>query len=460
MSSKRRTFLASLILPSGLHASKGGPRSADSLEQQLMAEFASMEIADSHEHILDERERIARRTDFFDLLGHYTIADAVSAGMPEAKLELVRDKDASDAERWRAVAPYWEFSGRTGYSQCLRTAIRDIHGFDEITEATAGKINDAIRASNKPGLHREILKRRARIRFYVQDDRAREPTPPDPEFFVIAREFDSFVVPGDASDIASLEELSGISITTLRGLTRAAEAVFLKAREAGMVAVKTLLAAQREILFREAEEPAASRSFEALMRGGPKPPDSFRWRLDRPYRDLEDYMFHQVMRLAEAHSIPVQIHTGLNAILRPNFIVNANPVHLTNLFFLYPRIPFDLFHMGYPYFGETGALAKTFPNVHIDFCWTHIISPEASRRALREVLDLVPSNKIVAFGGDFNYAELAYAHAKIARQNVAHVLAGKVRDGQFSETEAVRLGQRLLHDNASRLFWPGGNAHG
>lgn len=425
-----------------------------------MSEFSSMEIVDSHEHLLDEGYRISRKADFFDLLSHYTIADAVAAGMSEAELALVRNRNASDLERWRAVAPYWEFSGRTGYSQCLRTAVRDIHGYDEINEATIGGINDTIRASGKPGFHREILKRRAKIRFYVQDDRAEEPTVPDPKFFVTAREFDNFITPGDAQDIAALEKVSDTSITSLDSLVRALEAAFAKARAAGAVAVKTLLAYQREIRFREVGKAAAARSFTALMRGGPKPPFNFRQRVERPHRDLEDYMFHQVIRLADAASIPVQIHTGLNAILNSNFIVNANPVHLTDVFFLYPRVKFDLFHMGYPYFGETGVLAKTFPNVHLDFCWTNIISPEASRRALREVLDIVPSNKIVAFGGDFSYVELTYAHAKIARQNVASVLAEKVRNGIFREAEAINLGRRLLHDNGARLFWPGEGARG
>ena len=74
---------------------------------------------------------------------------------------------------------------------------------------------------------------------------------------------------------------------------------------------------------------------------------------------------------------------------------------MTSLFFLFPLVQFDLFHMSDPCQGEAAAIAKVFPNVHIDLCWAHIISPSAARRALHEMLDTVPSNKIFGYGGDY-----------------------------------------------------------
>jgi len=49
-------------------------------------------------------------------------------------------------------------------------------------------------------------------------------------------------------------------------------------------------------------------------------------------------------------------------------------------------------------------------------------------------------NKLLAFGGDFLYPDLSYAHAKIARRACAEVLAAKVEDGFCQEEEAVELG--------------------
>jgi len=81
-----------------------------------------------------------------------------------------------------------------------------------------------------------------------------------------------------------------------------------------------------------------------------------------------------------------------------------------------------------------------------------VISPAVGRRALDEWLETVPGNKIMAFGGDYRIPEGAYAHAVMAREVVAKVLAAKVEEGYFSEGEAKTLAKRLLHDNAYELF--------
>lgn len=97
-------------------------------------------------------------------------------------------------------------------------------------------------------------------------------------------------------------------------------------------------------------------------------------------------------------------------------------------------------------------LAKGFPNVYADFCWAYVVSPSAARRTLSEFLDTVPVNKILGFGGDYKHPELSYAHAKMARQTVAGVLAEKVESGFCTEPEALEIGKMLLYENAARIF--------
>jgi predicted TIM-barrel fold metal-dependent hydrolase len=193
----------------------------------------------------------------------------------------------------------------------------------------------------------------------------------------LARKFDRFVAPQSAADVRELEELTGTSIASLAGLKRAMETSFEQSLDAGMVTVKSTLAYTREIHYAEVSAQDAEADFRTLRDSTRASPAGFRSRVDRPYRLLEDHMFHHLIRLAEDHDVPVQIHTGLHA-GNGNFIENSKPTHLTNLFFLYPRVKFDLFHMSYPYQGEAAAIAKVFPNVHIDLCWAHIISPSAT----------------------------------------------------------------------------------
>jgi hypothetical protein len=85
-------------------------------------------------------------------------------------------------------------------------------------------------------------------------------------------------------------------------------------------------------------------------------------------------------------------------------------------------------------------------------CWGHIISPEAARRGLVEWLDVVPANKISAFGGDYCFVDGIYGHQYLARHNVAAALAQKVADGSFDLARAKEIARWVLVDNPVRLF--------
>lgn len=454
--SSRRTFLKSAPFLSAVPAAKAQNGRSRALERRLYAAFEKLHIADTHEHLYSEADRLAMRVDFFSLVEQgYVMSDLVSAGLTGADAKILRDQNAPVAERWRAFEPHWKNSRFTGYGQALRLAVRDLYG-KEISAGTIPAINDAIRAENTPGLYRRILRQRARIEFCVEDDACGGclPVPTTKEnraFFIPARRFDKFIVPATPKDIGGLESVTSSSITSLGDLKKAAQKQFEHDLSQEMKVVKVALAYFRDLSFQETNETDAARDFEALVRKEKVEPEGFRKAFDRPFRRLEDHMFHHVMRLADAHHLPVQIHTGMFA-GTGGLITNSKSTHLINTFLLYPRIQFDIFHISYPYQEELGVLAKSFPNVYADFCWAHVISPLASRRTLNQFLDLAPVNKILGFGGDFKHPELAYAHAMMARRTVADVLAEKVESQFCSEQEAYEIGKSLLFDNAVRLF--------
>ncbi len=207
------------------------------------------------------------------------------------------------------------------------------------------------------------------------------------------------------------------------------------------MALKTTLAYSRPLDFAVVSEREAQADFELAM----QEPQA------APPRRLSDHMFHHALALASEHGLPVQVHTGALAGNR-GMIDHTRPGLLNPLFVRYPRVKFDLFHTGWPWTGEVAALAKMFPNVTADFCWMWVLSPAGARRALEEMLETVPANKILGFGGDYRYAELTYAHAKMARAGIAEVLAGKVARGWCTAAEAAETARLLLEENAARLF--------
>jgi predicted TIM-barrel fold metal-dependent hydrolase len=166
---------------------------------------------------------------------------------------------------------------------------------------------------------------------------------------------------------------------------------------------------------------------------------------------LQDYLLHKVIQQAAEHRLPVQIHTGLQAGNR-NHISWTNPSHLSSLLDEYQQVRFDLFHGGYPYCGEFATLAKNLPNVYPDLCWLHIIAPGVAKRLLHELIETVPANKILGYGGDFFHVEGAYAHAQMARAVTAEVLAERVEEGYLKEDEAASLLEGILYQNGKELF--------
>ena len=109
--------------------------------------------------------------------------------------------------------------------------------------------------------------------------------------------------------------------------------------------------------------------------------------------------------------------------------------------------------MGMPWVRETGVMGKNFPNVWLNLCWCHIISPVMTRAALDEWIDLVPVNKIFAFGGDYGKpVEKVYGHLVMAREDIAMVLGRRVEQGLMTEDQAVAVAHRWFYDNPKEAY--------
>jgi len=254
-----------------------------------------------------------------------------------------------------------------------------------------------------------------------------------------------------------------MKIHSLSDLTEALRLRFEKLSKS-IVGVKIALAYRRPINFEKATSYDAERVFNKIYSQKVfrriELPDGARVNVPEGVsfeeaKPLQDFIVHKVIQLSGTHQMPIQVHTGLQE-GNENVISSSNPVHLVNLFMEYKEVKFDVFHGGYPYTSELATLAKNFPNVYVDLCWLHIISPAVARRVLSELLDTVPSNKILGFGGDYRFVEGVYGHALLGRENTARVLTEKVEDGSLAQKEVLLLAQRLLRDNANELYFKRG----
>jgi predicted TIM-barrel fold metal-dependent hydrolase len=409
---------------------------------------------------MKESDRLKMEADpLLIFLPHYLSSDLVSSGMALDELNAIRTTGKSLEERWQSFLPFWEKVENTGYAQAIKIAARDLYGVSDLNSGTWKPLQQAMEKRRVPGLHQWVLKTRGGIGLSVNDVST---TDVDKDLVPVMR-FDDYATPQSRNDLSALSRRTMTAIHSLDNFLEALEAEFTSLARR-IVGVKIGLAYARSLGFDKVTYAEAETVFNRIYQTRtyatvellPYPGRPIATRVPQGIgfddaKPLQDYIVHKIVQLAARHKLPVQIHTGLQE-GNENIIGNSDPTLLTDLFREYSEVKFDVFHAGYPYYRELASLAKNFPNVYPDLCWVHIISPAAARTILSEWLDTVPSNKILAFGGDYRFVEGVYGHVVMARKNIAATLREKRDHGDIEPKQVPYLASRILRENARELF--------
>jgi hypothetical protein len=167
-------------------------------------------------------------------------------------------------------------------------------------------------------------------------------------------------------------------------------------------------------------------------------------------KQLQDFMFHWIIKKSIEHDLPIQIHTGYLA-GNGNTLENSDPLKLTNLFMKYRDAKFVLFHGGYPWTSQFVALGKMFPNVYLDLVWLPQITRTKAILTLHEMLDCVPYNKIF-WGGDCSFIEESAGSLELAKSVLAETLSQRITDGLLTEELAKEVIEGVFRKNAIKVF--------
>jgi len=421
----------------------------------------SIRIIDTHEHLDKEEEFIQGSANFGRLFLNYANCDLVSSGCPPKNIKLLQsDQDLSNPEKWQLIANYWEYIRGTGYGRCLEIAIRDLYGVDGFTIDTVEVLSEKMSQTRRHGYYREVFDRAGiAVALWNRLDRL-GPIPrmwtPDYDRTIFIQDLLSPFLRLDRQKLSSqhdyvLDEWHqgwGRDILCLDDYLGAIEEHFSAyAQQAS--ALKIPIAYFRPLVFVDRSRSEIEPLFNRLLNCG--------WERNvslptlEQFHAIQDYLVHFSIRQCAKYDLTVKFHTGLqddNA----NTIRNSRASLLSNLFFKYPKVRFDIYHISYPYHEEVVTLVKNFPNVSVDFCWMWIINPAAGRRALSDFLDAVPANKIHGFGGDLVFIEGTYGHAIMAKDNIARVLAEKVDEGSMTVQRARLVARWILRDNPIHWF--------
>jgi len=215
-------------------------------------------------------------------------------------------------------------------------------------------------------------------------------------------------------------------------------------------AVRRYVARVREegaVGLKMVSNPYESPSREDALAAFGKLRDAKEPRLPSP-NPLRDYIVDQTISIAMELDLVVAVHTGYWGDFRA-----LDPLHMIPILQRHPKARFDIYHLGYPWVREALMLGKGFANVWLNLCWTHIISQRFAVAGLDEAIDLVPMNKILAFGGDYGTpVEKTYGHLVMAREDLAEVLGRRIRAKQMTESQALALARKWFWDNPMELY--------
>jgi len=409
------------------------PMKLNPLERRLYDAFAAMEIVDAHEHLAPEKEYLARDCCGPNLFAHYLRRELVSAGMPPEYVDelLLKPGYRAVEEWWPRIAPYWERVKEGSYARAARITARDLYGVEDINDHTIHELAEKVRADNTPGLYHRILREKCNIRAALtcvrhtqfKDDPLLRPVIYVLQVNPVGSTWESARRFGDAE---------GVEVRNFDDLLEAQRRKLSRLKAEGAVGFKVSSTRRTEPTEGQARE-----VFDHMSAVGS---------CENP-APLLDYLFWKLLETAGDLEVPVAVHAGVWGDFRTLDAKWMIPYAMRC-----PTTHFDLFHLGIPDVNDAIIIAKNFPNVSLNLCWTYILSQQVTLEAIGRILDLVPVNKVIGFGGDYWVIQKVYGHLVMARETLARAFARRIADGAMTEDRAVEIGGMWLSGNPARIY--------
>lgn len=411
----------------------------------LLEYLSTLPVIDSHEHLPDEAVRLAQNVDFTLLFSHYCRDDLAAAGMTESQQEQIFG-EAPVLEKWRLLEPLLRNTETSAYMRAARNAMEKFYGLSSLQSLEdAVELTARVKAANKPGLYSRVLHDVCGIRRSMNfcDE------PVDPRFFNSVKYIGNYTMICHMNEIMSFEKAWSKSLPTLQRYVQGLLEALQNDVRSGIKGFKIGQAYMRPLDFDATSIHDAELVYNRLFS------ESKSWNIHAlgfsETKPLEDYLTRLIVEFAGDNNLPVVIHVGFQT-ARFMKLDDARPHRLWEMLRRYRNIQFSMLHGGLPWVAEGAVMARQLPNLAIDMGWMHIMCPEMAIQALKYYFDMVPMNKVMGFGGDYQVVEKVYGHLKIARENIAQALSDRVDNGQMTMEQARRWGRALLHDSADSFY--------
>jgi predicted TIM-barrel fold metal-dependent hydrolase len=342
-------------------------------------------------------------------------------------------------EKWRRVKPCWGAVRYGGYARIARLTTRLLTGADDLDDDSVAAVTDAMRRDNTPGLYRRWFRERCRFERLIVSNGTRpvETYAYTADDLALMSLIIGIVSPRSAAELQVYEKGTGLELRTPAALKKGLEIyIAAQAVDRGVVGFK----AMSQYLADAPAEAAVERALVALVQG--------RTLEAGAQADLNRFFYDEAFKLVRETRLPVGVHCGVWGDFRASDVTN-----FIGVIQRFPEIAFDLFHMSIPSARENALVVKNFRNAYGNLCWSPTLSPAIFESALAEWLDMVPVNKVTAFGGDVIFGPQAvYGSRAVCLDSLARVFADRVEAGRMTITEAQAVLKAWLYDNPRRLY--------
>jgi len=393
----------------------------------------TMPVIDTHQHIPVRESGYVDHTILFgELFNPYISNDFVSAGAQ-------KDPDTWAAfhcmpNDWKTFAPVWQACKHGSYARPIRIALKEFYGVDDFTEENFLDLVAKINANNTEGIYDRIFRQKCNIEKSIvcsnvlpdADDTLLVGNLYAPSLACISLQSIEHMLKevGHDQPIKTVEEFVEIGgawmdLVASRGAVEfktRASAVQYPDRDAAQEVLKRLLGG--EIIDEDDVAPLSSyvREFDA--------------------------------RKCAELGLPFAMHTGVWKDYRAIEVADQIPFILRH-----PETRMDLYHVGIPHPRDAIQIVKNFPNAYLNLCWAHVVAPDMLVQTMREAFDMVPMNKIFAFGADYVFfIEKTYGHLQMARENLSIVLGDRVDRGLLGLDESKAILKAWFYDNPKQFY--------
>ncbi len=394
------------------------------VEKELHDYLSTLDIIDAHEHLISEERHYNKYLSYWDYFNAYLKWDLYSAG---ASLEHM-DKQITNVEDENAlfnhIKPYLGFVEHSSYYNSIRYALKKYHHVDTIDETNYLQISKQLRDTNKQGLYQEIF-----------DD--------------------------NNIKLVLNQDVEKVHNTKIIYLTPLAFMIELKAHIVNEIYQNEInIDMIHEIIQIKINEEYAkgSKAIKIFVHTIMKPntienvlEDIMSIKKTKELDDisaLQTYIVYKAIEYASTYQMVVCIHTGVWT-----DVTKLSPKPIFKLVEVFPATTFDIYHLALPYYHECLFLAKNYPNAFLNLTWAHAVSKKMSYQAVELLLEMVPLNKIIAFGGDLM---ILPQHIDGALQYVKHeiisVLSKLIVNGTLTVDNTKIILRLWFYENPMKIY--------